>query len=168
VIGLDYSHASLLAGARIAAGQAPGPRAYIQADATSLPVRGSRFDAVISVDVIDVLPPVRHAAFLAELLRAARPGGRVIVYTPNARREAFGRWIRPVRRWLGRWRQPECPLHIGLLGPCRFRRLLQELGAQGELRFADMNYPWLARLPLLRGWLAGHMLWTITREARVE
>jgi hypothetical protein len=44
------------------------------------------------------------------------------------------------------------------------RRLLRALPVRATLRFTDMNYPWLATLPLARAWLAGHMCWTITRR----
>lgn len=166
VVGVDYSAASLLAGARIARSLGTSAPTYVQADATCLPIRSGRFDKAICVDVMDVLPKNEHAFLLAELLRTVRPGGRVILYTPNARREAMGRAIRPVRRLFGAWRHEGCPLHIGLTGPSRLRRLLRGLDASGRLAFADMNYPWLTRLPILRGWLAGHMLWTITRSER--
>lgn len=164
VVGADYSSASLAAGKRIACALGPSAPAYVQADATRLPLRDGCFDKVICVDVLDHIPEDRHGALLGELLRAVRPGGRIILYTPNERREALGRAIRPLRRLFGAWRHDGCALHIGLAGPSRLRRLLRGLGAEGRLAYADMNYSWIGALPLLRGWLAGHMLWTVTRS----
>lgn len=163
VLGVDYSRASLVAGARIARALGASAPAYVQAEATQLPVRSDSFDKAISVDMLDFLPRDRHALALVELLRVVRPGGCVILYTPNARREGIGRAVRPLRRLLGPWRGSVL-CHIGLTGPSEFRRLLRRLGAEGRLTFADMNYPWLTALPFLRAWLAGHMLWTITRS----
>jgi SAM-dependent methyltransferase len=168
VVGVDYSGASLGAGMRIGRRLAEERPRYVQADATRLPVRSGGFDTAICVDVLDVLPQGLHEKLIRELLRAVRPGGRVVLYTPNARREAIGRSIRPLRRLFGAWQAEASVLHIGLTGPFRLRRLVRRLGTRGTLTYADMNYPWLCRLPLLRAWLAGHMLWTATRTGSDE
>jgi arsenite methyltransferase len=49
-----------------------------EADATSLPVEPANFDRALSVQVIEYVPDV--VAALAELHRALRPGGRVLVW----------------------------------------------------------------------------------------
>jgi len=166
VLGVDYSAASLLGAARIARRLGPAAPPYVQGEVTRLPVRDARFDTVVSVDVLDVLPRALHAEVLDECRRAIRPGGRIVLYTPNGRRERIGRLIRPLRRHLGAWTHRECPLHVGLTGPRRVRRLLGRLGLEGRLEYVDMNYPWLAAVPCLRAWLAGHMLWTIRERDR--
>ena len=163
VVGVDYSAASLRAARRVAGPLGRAAPAYVQADAARLPIRSGWFDKAICVDVLDMLPREQHAGVLAELLRAVRPEGRIILYTPNAPREAIGRALRPLRRLVGA-ASPRARLpHLGLTGPARLRRLLRGLRAAGSLAYADMNYPWLAALPLLRRWLAGHMMWTISR-----
>lgn len=163
VLGVDYSGASLRAATRL--GRRPGGAhpAYVQADATALPVATGRFDTVVAVDLLDMLAPDRHEATLVECLRALRGGGRLLLYTPNGRREAIGAALRPLRRRLGAWQAPECRLHVGLTTPGRLRRLLRRLGVEARLVYCDMNYPWLAALPGLRAGLAGHMLWVVRR-----
>ncbi len=165
VTGVDYSHASLQAARRVAQSRGDARVDYVRADATQLPVAAARFDTVMCVDVMDVLLPSAHKALLAELLWAVRPGGTVLLYTPNAIRERVGAAIRPLRGGAWNGRQP-CPFHVGFATAARIRGLLRSLGAVGRVRYVDMNYPALAALPVVRRWLAGHQLWTITRGGR--
>jgi SAM-dependent methyltransferase/glycosyltransferase involved in cell wall biosynthesis len=163
VLGVDYSRSALAAARRIARRGAATSLWYVQADAVRLPIRDSQFTKVVCVDVFDVLPPELHHPLLCELLRVATPDGHVFLYTPNGRRELLGRMIRPLRRAFGAWQRPANP-YLGLTGPTRFRRLLRQNGAAGRLTHADMNYPWIPKIPVLRAWLSGHMLWQITRR----
>jgi SAM-dependent methyltransferase len=158
VVALDQSAASVAAAARLARRLGAGAPAYAVADALALPVAGGRFDKVVSVDVLDALHRRSHQAFLRELVATARPGGTVLVYTPNGRRERLGRWIRRIRRPRG-----GPALHADFATPPDLARWLRALDVRARVRYVDVNYPWLARLPLVRGWLAGHMLWTISR-----
>ena len=52
--------------------------AFAEADATALPVEDAGFDAALCVQVLEYMPDV--SAVLAELHRALRPGGRVVVW----------------------------------------------------------------------------------------
>ena len=166
VIGVDFSHASLVAGAGVARTRG-ATLAFVRADGTQLPVAAARFDKVMCVDVLDMLEPEAHKALFAELLWAVRPGGTVLLYTPNAVRERLGAAIRPLRRKFGPWRdRSECPLHVGLTTAARVRGLLRSLGAVGRVTYADMNHPVLAAVPFAQRWLAGHQLWTIRRGGR--
>jgi len=61
---------------RAAAGQAPAA-ALAVGDAEALPVRGGAFDLVVSTSALQWLPRLGPA--VAELARAARPGGRVVL-----------------------------------------------------------------------------------------
>jgi SAM-dependent methyltransferase len=76
IVGLDSS-ASMLA---LAARRCEGHRnvRFDQADATSLPVEDASFDAALCVQVLEYVPDL--PAGLAELHRALRPGGRVVVW----------------------------------------------------------------------------------------
>ncbi len=62
-------------------------RSLVQADAVGLPFRDGAFDAVVASQVVERLPPGGHA--LTEMARVLRPGGRLILATPD-----YGR-----RRW---------------------------------------------------------------------
>lgn len=76
VVGIDASADMLAVAARRSEGR-PNV-AFHEADATSLPVEDGRFDAVVSVQVLEYVPDADRA--LAEMHRALRPGGRVVVW----------------------------------------------------------------------------------------
>lgn len=59
----------------------------VVADAFSLPFADGTFDCVISSEVIEHVPD--PAAFLKELLRVLKPGGRCIISTPYNERRKF-------------------------------------------------------------------------------
>jgi ubiquinone/menaquinone biosynthesis C-methylase UbiE len=81
VVGVDLSR-EMLAFARTK-GLAP-----VRAAAEALPFGDGRFDAVLAASVLQLIPD--GAAFVRELLRVVRPGGRVIVCTINAGNAALG------------------------------------------------------------------------------
>jgi ubiquinone/menaquinone biosynthesis C-methylase UbiE len=62
-------------------------RPLVRADATGLPFRHGAFDAVVASQLVELVPPGGHA--LTEMARVLRPGGYLIVATPD-----YGR-----RRW---------------------------------------------------------------------
>jgi ubiquinone/menaquinone biosynthesis C-methylase UbiE len=80
VIGLDLS-AGMLRFAR-AKGIVP-----VLASGAELPFRNGRFDVVLATSVIQLVPD--GPAFVAELVRVAKPGGRIVVTTINARNAAI-------------------------------------------------------------------------------
>src|SRR6478672_1041342 len=76
VIGVDSSEAMLA----LAAGRCAG-RDNVElrtGEATALPVEDGEVDAAISVQVQEYVPDIERS--LAEMHRALRPGGRVLVY----------------------------------------------------------------------------------------
>jgi dolichol-phosphate mannosyltransferase len=62
-------------------------RPLVRADATGLPFRDGAFDAVVASQLVERLPPGGHA--LTEMVRVLRPGGRLVLASPD-----YGR-----RRW---------------------------------------------------------------------
>jgi ubiquinone/menaquinone biosynthesis C-methylase UbiE len=76
VIGIDIS-ADMVAMATKRCESRPNV-AFHQASATKLPVEDSSFDAALSVQVLEFIDDVDAA--LAELHRALRPGGRLVVW----------------------------------------------------------------------------------------
>lgn len=76
VTGVDRSEAMLaVASSRT---RAHGNVTFHEAEATALPVKDGEFDAALSVQVLEYVEDV--PAVLAELSRALRPGGRVVVW----------------------------------------------------------------------------------------
>jgi ubiquinone/menaquinone biosynthesis C-methylase UbiE len=76
VVGVDGSEAMLALAARRCAGH--DNVELLPGDATAVPVDDASFDAALSVQVQEYVPDVD--AGLAELHRALRPGGRVLVF----------------------------------------------------------------------------------------
>ena len=76
IVGVDVS-ADMLAVAAKRAGRHDNVE-FHEADATSLPVADASFDRALAVQVLEYVPDV--SAALAELRRALRPGGRVLVW----------------------------------------------------------------------------------------
>ena len=76
VVGLDYDEVTT----DHAAATYP-QAAFVRANLAALPVRQSAFDAVASLQVIEHVWD--HERFLSECARALRPGGMLIVTTPN-------------------------------------------------------------------------------------
>jgi arsenite methyltransferase len=76
VVGVDASAPMLAMAAERCEGK--GDVAFHEADATSLPVDEASFDAALSVQVMEYVSDLATA--LAELHRALRPGGRLVVW----------------------------------------------------------------------------------------
>jgi SAM-dependent methyltransferase len=76
ILGLDSSPQML----ELARRRCEGHRnvKFAEADATALTVESSTFDAAVCVQVLEYMPDV--ARVLAELHRALRPGGRVVIW----------------------------------------------------------------------------------------
>jgi ubiquinone/menaquinone biosynthesis C-methylase UbiE len=76
IVGVDSSPQMLSLAARRCEGH--GNVVFHQADATSLTFEASGFDGALCVQVLEYVPDV--TAGLAELYRAVRPGGRVVIW----------------------------------------------------------------------------------------
>jgi ubiquinone/menaquinone biosynthesis C-methylase UbiE len=81
VTGCDFSFAAV----RVAAGKLGTAgqlcAGVVQGDAQKLPFASGSFDMVISCETIEHLPNVQ--AGLREMHRVTRPGGRLLLTTPN-------------------------------------------------------------------------------------
>ena len=74
VIGMDISQAV------VAVARAREPRAgYIASDVCDLPFRSQSFEFIVSISTLDHLPPLLFPKALAELCRALRPGGCLVL-----------------------------------------------------------------------------------------
>jgi trans-aconitate 2-methyltransferase len=76
VVGADASP-RMIATARAGIPAGGGGAAFVVADARSLPLRGGRFDLVVSFNALHWVPEQHRA--LAEIAAVLRPGGRAVV-----------------------------------------------------------------------------------------
>ncbi len=96
VIGLEYDDQAC----RHAAGRYPLTH-VVRANLAHLPLRNHSIDMVITLQVIEHLWDL--SGFLTDLLRAVRPGGRLVASTPNRATFSPG---------LGRGERPINPFHV--------------------------------------------------------
>lgn len=110
LMGLDQSPQMLALAARRCEGH---PNVAVrQADASSLPIDDASFDAALSVQVLEFVPDVNQA--LAELHRALRVGGRLVVWdvdwtTLSWHSANSGRMERVLRAWDTHLTHPALP-----------------------------------------------------------
>ena len=82
VTGCDFSFAALrVARTRLGGAAVDSPATLTQGDAQSLPFADNSFDLVVSCETIEHLPDVRAA--VREMHRVTRPGGKLLLTTPN-------------------------------------------------------------------------------------
>lgn len=81
LVVLDWASSAMLEPARQLAHD---PRhLFVEADATRLPIRDRSVDFIFNSEMIEHLLPAQSEALLAEFARVLKPGGQVLLTTPN-------------------------------------------------------------------------------------
>jgi cyclopropane fatty-acyl-phospholipid synthase-like methyltransferase len=83
-LGLDLAASGIGAAARMARDEGVERCSFLLADAARLPVATAAADAAIAADFTEHLDDETLRRVLREAARALRPGGRLILYTPEA------------------------------------------------------------------------------------
>ncbi|MBX6363609.1 MAG: methyltransferase domain-containing protein [Gemmatimonadetes bacterium] len=105
-VGVDFAPEAVATAREVAAAEGVRGATFIEGDATALPFPPESRDVVLAADVTEHLDDATLGAVLAEALRVLRPGGALVIYTPEAS-HLFERL-----RDLGAMRQD--PSHIGV------------------------------------------------------
>jgi arsenite methyltransferase len=129
-----------------------------QADATSLPVEDSSFDAALCVQVLEYVPDV--AAGLAELYRALRPGGRMVVWDVDWATVSWhsldpARMNRVLRTWEEHLAHPSLPRTLApALRAAGFEHVEMQAHSFASATFDPETYG-VALAPVIRSFVAG-------------
>lgn len=122
--------------------------AWVVGDAEPLPFRGAAFDGLFAGELVEHLPDPRPA--LAEFRRVLRPGGALLLTTPNRLRLA---------NRVDRSERPISPDHLSELSYDEVHRLLDQAGfevVRATGLHLELLLNWLSPLPKLdrlqRGW----------------
>jgi 2-polyprenyl-3-methyl-5-hydroxy-6-metoxy-1,4-benzoquinol methylase len=113
----------------------------IDLDSGALPVADASVDAAVAIEVVEHLENPR--AFARELARIVRPGGWVVLTTPN-QLSALSLLTLAAKGTFSAFQDTEYPAHRTALLEIDLRRILRECG----LRDIDVTFTCHGRLPL--------------------
>ncbi len=136
---------------------------FIVANAKQLPFRTESFDKVVAIDFIEHITDSEKKILLSEMRRVLKNHGWVIIFTPNKTREIIGQLYWKVRSKFTGEKIPATDLHYGLTTRSDFESLLKEFNFSFSFKYADITRPYLAKIPLLRNFLALELLWILKK-----
>ena len=142
VTGIDTAPAMLAVAAKRSEGH--HNLTFHEADATALPVGDGAFDAALSVQVLEYVADVRTA--VAEVHRALRPGGRVVIWdvdwaTVSWRSADAGRMRRMLDAWDKHLTHPSLPQILApTLRECGFEDVTMDGHAFATVEFDPETY----------------------------
>jgi SAM-dependent methyltransferase len=125
-LGVDPAPAAVATARQVAAAEGVERAAFVRADAAVLPLRDASADIVLAADLTEHLDDVTLARILREAARVLRPGGRLVLYTPD-RQHLLERL-----RSAGVMRQD--PSHIGVRSAAELHAAVESAGLRVERR----------------------------------
>jgi SAM-dependent methyltransferase len=135
-IGVDPAPAAVRAAAAVAAAEGQDGANFVRADAAALPLRDGCVDIVLAADLTEHLDDVTLARVLRDAARVLRPGGSLVLYTPD-RHHLF-------ERLRDRGIMQQDPSHIGVRSAAELAAAVEAAG------FTVRRLLWLpSHLPLL-------------------
>ena len=163
--GLDYSEESVKAARALSARyHVSGSAAFVTGNACKLPFADNSFDKIVSADFIEHITDEEKNSMMAEMMRVLSPGGRIVIFTPNAVREKIGDAYWQLRHVLFGNKIPVNDLHYGLISRRGYEAILKRFPVSFEFHYLDVSRPYLAHVPLLRKVLALNLLWVIHKQ----
>ncbi|MBI5233962.1 MAG: class I SAM-dependent methyltransferase [Deltaproteobacteria bacterium] len=163
--GIDYSVESIKVAEILAERYEMSDRMkFTTGNAISLPFENSSFDKIVSADFIEHITLEEKYPLCVEMCRVLKPGGLIVIFTPNGIREKIGDVYWHIRHFLFGDKVPTTDLHFGLTHKCEFEKILRQNNLNFKLLYTDTTRPYLAKLPLLKTVLGLNLLWIIKKE----
>jgi arsenite methyltransferase len=156
IVGVDASAAMLDLAARRCSGH--DNVAFREGDALALPVEDARFDVAFSVQVLEYVGDATAA--LAEMRRALRPGGRVVVWdvdwaTVSWHSSDLARMDRVLRAWDEHLAHRSLPRTLaGRMREAGFENVTSQGHVFASTDFDPESYG-VALIPLMQDFVAG-------------
>jgi len=119
-VGVDPAPAAVNAARGVAHAEQATSASFVRADAALLPVHDASADVVLAADLTEHLDDVTLARILREAGRALRPGGKLVLYTPD--RQHF------FERMRDRGIMKQDPSHIGVRSAAELRAAVESAG----------------------------------------
>jgi len=163
--GVDYSNESILIAKQLTKELGVGANTeFICRDAAEkLPFDDRSFDKIVAADFIEHIDDIQKRAVLSEMIRLLKPGGIMIIFTPNGIREKMGIIKSAFFRLFG-LNAPQTRLHYGLTDRFKFEKMLKDMNLAFDRRFFDSKRPYLAKMPVLNEILSLDILWVIKNK----
>jgi ubiquinone/menaquinone biosynthesis C-methylase UbiE len=162
--GVDYSKASIETARILCDRYGVSENAkFIVANAFGLPIKDNSFDKIVAVDFIEHITLEEKEILLNQIQHMLKPGGACLIFTPNLIREKLGEIYWRIRQVLLGDKLPSNKLHLGLISRFQFELLLKKYKFNFEFSRQDITRPYLARLPIIRHFLALYLLWIIKK-----
>ena len=178
VTGIDFSESAIaIANSTLAQHEEPirSRVRFMCVDAGKLDIPDSSIDCVFLIDVVEHISAHEMDAVLSESARILKPGGRMVIYTPNVWTRTWGYGIRNIVSILSRGRRLPHPivsqfralqddpefdahkiiLHINEQSVHGLKRALQRNGFKSSVWIEQTGNKWFGRSDLMGRLVSG-------------
>jgi ubiquinone/menaquinone biosynthesis C-methylase UbiE len=165
--GVDYSTKSIETARKLCEKFGVANRTqFVVSSALTLPFADNTFNKIVAADFIEHIYDNEKVVMLKEIVRVAKPGARLVIFTPNKIREDLGTLYNKILNKLFGEPIPINELHYGLITRSKYEAILKQFPISFKHVYNDTSRPYLARIPLLRNALAFNLTWvgTITKQ----
>jgi len=164
-VGIDYSRESVKMSTVLSKKFGTSKNSiFLAANACKMPFKDASFDKAVAADFVEHIDIEDKKIFLQEIHRIIRPGGTVVIYTPNAIRETISDVYWRSRHVILGNKIPLDRTHIGLISRYRFESLVKKSDFNIKFYYNDETRPYLADIPGVKHFFALNLLWILTKR----